>query len=220
MRGRLRSNDGTRRALIAVAAVLLTLAAAGCGEKETVVAGSLPTAAPSPQATGVIDGFRRSSGGDELVALERDPDLIGFPGDADSVELNGSADLLALDSESGPVTSSGRYGSFLLNVVARDGAFDVLLSDAAGDPLERGADGIYWERIATEGVGGDEIVNWIAHKRYGEVVLSRRSGEREVDSTFMRLDRVLSELVGPKGGGGGQRGPERPRDLAPADRSG
>ena len=213
MRRRIRLNHGTarpsgapRRALMAVAAVLLTLAVAGCGEKEAVVAGSLPTASPSPQATRVIDGFQRSSGGDQLVALEREPDLIGFPGDADSAELSGAAELLALDSEAGPVVSSRRYGSFLLNLVTRDDAYDVLLSDAAGDPLERDAGGVYWERIATDGVGGDEIVNWIAHKRYGDVVLSRRSSEPEVDSAFMRLDRVLSELIGPKGGGA-QSGP-------------
>ena len=186
---------------MAAAALLLTLAVAGCGEKEIVVAESLPTASPSPQATRVIDGFQRSSGGDELTALERDPDLVGFPGDADSTELSASADLLALDSEAGPVTSSRLYGSFLLNVVSRDDAYDELLSDAAGAPLERGADGIYWERIATEGVGGDEIVNWIAHRRYGDVVLSRRSSERELDSAFARLDRVLGDLAGPKGGG-------------------
>ncbi len=213
MRARLRFNDGTARlsgaprwAFAAAATVVVAFTLAGCGEKETLVAGSLPTASPSPQATRVIDEFRRSSGGDELTALAREPDLVGFPGDADSAELSGSADLLALDSEAGPVTSSRRYGSFLLNVVTRDDAYDVLLSDAAGDPLEPGADGIYWEMIAMEGVGGDEIVNWIAHKRYGDVVLSFRSSEREVDAAFMRLDRVLIELVGPKGGGG-QSGP-------------
>jgi|GEM_PF-4309892 len=205
---------------MAVAAVLLTLAVAGCGEKEAVVAGSLPTASPSPQATRVIDGFQRSSGGDQLVALEREPDLIGFPGDADSAELSGAAELLALDSEAGPVVSSRRFGSFLLNVVARADAYEVLLSDAAGDPLAPGPDGIHWERIAIEGVGGDEIVNWIAHKRYGDVVLSRRSSEREVDAAFMRLDRVLGELLGPKGGGV-QSGPpaESPSDGASAARA-
>ena len=192
------------------AASLLALAATGCGEKETVVAESLPTASPSQQATPVIDEFRRSSGGDELTALEREPELVGFPGDADSAELSGSAGLLALDSEAGPVTSSRRYGSFVLNLVTRADAYDALLSDAAGDPLERGVDGIYWERIATEGVGGDEIVNWIAHKRYGDVVLSWRSSERQVDSAFMRLDRVLADLIEPKGGGE-QGGPAQPR---------
>jgi len=203
--GNARPSGATRCALAAAVAVVVAFVLTGCGEKETVVAGSLPTVSPSPQAMRVIDDFRRSSG-DELIALERDPDLVGFPGDADSAGLNGSADLLALDSEAGPVTSSRLYGSFLLNVVSRDDAYDELLSDAAGAPLERGADGIYWERIATEGVGGDEIVNWIAHRRYGDVVLSRRSSEREVDSAFMRLDRVLNELIGPKGGGA-QSGP-------------
>lgn len=211
MREPLRSNratlrDASRRTLVAAGAVAVALAVAGCGEKEIVAADSLPTTSPSAQAKRVIDAFRRSSGGDELTALARDPDLVGFPGDADSAELSGSADLLALDSEAGPVTSSRKYGSFVLNVVTRDGAYDVLLSDAAEEPLEGGPDGVYWERIAMEGVAGDEIVNWIAHKRYGDVVLSRRSSEREIDPTFMRLDRVLGELVGPKGGGG-QSGP-------------
>lgn len=207
MREPLRSSQATARGggvsrrarMVAVAGLMLVLAAAGCGEKQSVVADSLPTASPSPQATRVIDAFRRASG-DELVALERDPDLTGFPGDADSAELSGAADLLALDSEAGPVTSSRRYGSFVLNVVTRDDAYDVLLSDAAGDPLERGAAGVLWERIAVEGAGGEEIVNWIAHKRYGNVVLSWRSSERELDTAFMRLDRALSELVSPKGG--------------------
>lgn len=210
--GTARPPGATRTTLAAAATLLVAFILAGCGEKETVVAESLPTASPSPTATRVIDEFRRGSG-DELTALERDPDLVGFPGDADSAELSGSADLLALDSEAGPVTSSRRYGSFVLNLVTRDDAYDVLLSDAAEDPLERGADGIYWERIAMEGVGGDEIVNWIAHKRYGDVVLSRRSSERDVDSAFMRLDGALETLPGGRGAGAQRSGKPRPSDA-------
>jgi hypothetical protein len=187
-----------RSSRLATAAVVAAVLVAGCGEREEVVSEPVPTS-PSPRAASVIDAFSRTTG-DELVAVERDPDAIGFPGGADSSQLAGSADLLTLDSEAGPVTTAPRYGSFVLNVGTGSEVLDAVAPSTGPSPVDERGDGIAWERIAAEGVDGEEIVTWVAHKSYGDVVLSWRSAERRTDDAFARLDRALAAaLVGPKG---------------------
>lgn len=117
-----------------------------------------------------------------------------------------------LDSEAGPVTSSARYGSFVLNVTTAPTAFEELTSGASAGGRPGAEAGTIWERVAAEGVDGEEVVTWVAHKRYGDVVLSWRSSERRTDAAFERLDRALSAaLVGPKGGAeGGEGAPAQP----------
>jgi hypothetical protein len=187
---------------LAGVATLVAVLLAGCGERDEVVSEPAPTA-PSAPAQSVIDAFGRATG-DELVAVERVPEAIGFPGDADS-ELGGTADLLILDSEAGPVTTSARYGSFVLNVGTDPEVLGAVVPGPGQTPAGPGGGGVLWERIATEGVEGEEVVSWVAHKRYGDAVLSWRSQARETDPAFARLDRALTAgLVGPNGGAGGE----------------
>lgn len=191
-----------RQRRLAGAAALAAVLLAGCGEREEVVSEPVP-AEPTAPAQSIIDAFGRATG-DDLVAVERDPEAIGFPGDADS-ELGGAADLLVLDSEAGPVTASARYGSFVLNVGTSPDVLGAVLPASGQGPAEQGGEGVVWEQIATEGVDGEEIVTWVAHKRYGDIVLSWRAQERQTDAAFARLDRALTgALVGPESDAGGQ----------------
>lgn len=198
-------------ATIACACILLLVA---CGEKEIVVLEPEPVV-PSPEAAGVIEDFRKLTG-DELVAVAHDSDLLGFPGDADDPRLNESAELLILESggeaTSGEPTGLQRYGRFVINVVNSDGARGgILFSDETGQALTRDpSNGIFWERLVLDGPDGP-IEQWLAHKPYGNVVLTWLSNERATDARWAALDRALGE-IGPDQKGAtpsGQKGTAR-----------
>jgi hypothetical protein len=87
-----------------------------------------------------------------------------------------------------------RYGIFSI-YVAKAGhlaALGSLLRDkATRKPLERDAQGIYWELDSNSST-------WVAYKRYaGNVVLVWFGGSktRAVDARWQRLDRVLAGLA-------------------------
>ena len=94
-----------------------------------------------------------------------------------------------------PQSLVDRYGIF--NVyVGKPGKTASLASffkdKATGKPLERGADGVYWELDS-------QSKTWVAYKRYrGNVVLVWFSGlkEQAADERFERLDSILSGLPG------------------------
>ncbi len=87
-----------------------------------------------------------------------------------------------------------RYGIFSIYVTdpANDEAVESLLTNKdTGEPLEAGADGVYWEKDTLSGT-------WIAYRRYGEnVVLTwfSESDEQETDERFTRLDEILTTLA-------------------------
>jgi hypothetical protein len=86
-----------------------------------------------------------------------------------------------------------RYGIFNVYVgkPGKTASLASLFKDkATGDPLARGADGVYWEHDS-------ESKTWVAYKRYsGNVVLVWFSGskEQQADERFQRLDSILSGL--------------------------
>jgi hypothetical protein len=94
-----------------------------------------------------------------------------------------------------PKSLVDRYGIFSVYVgkPGRGQAVESLLKDkATGKPLERDADGIYWELDTQSGT-------WVAYKRYaGNVVLVWFGGSKEkrADARFERLDSILSGLPG------------------------
>jgi hypothetical protein len=87
-----------------------------------------------------------------------------------------------------------RFGTFTIYVVDPEDpeAVKSLLADKdTAKPLDRGADGIYWDF--------DELAkSYIAQKRYGpNVVLAwwNESDEQRTDERWQRLDRILQDLV-------------------------
>jgi hypothetical protein len=87
-----------------------------------------------------------------------------------------------------------KYGTFTIYVVdpEDDEAVDSLLADKdTGKPLERGADGIYWDF--------DELADsYVAQKQYGpNVVLAwwNENAQPGTDARWQRLDRILQDLV-------------------------
>ncbi len=184
----------------AIGATFLLLQLAACGGKETVVL-EPEMVEPSPETARVSDRFRDLTG-DQLVAVAHEPDLIGFPGDADDPTLSESSQLLILEIEgqeaSSEATGLERYGRFAINVVESDEAVGAtLLSNDAGEPLTQDpGSGIFWERLIVDGPGGTETIeHWLAHKPYGNLVLTWLSSERATDARWAELDRALSELA-------------------------
>jgi hypothetical protein len=173
------------------------LALTACGEKDITVVEAEPVP-PGPAATTVIDHFADRTGV-ELASVAHDSEVVGFPGDAIDARLEGASQLLipsTSDSEEDAETSADeQFGSFVINVVGDDAAYDVLLSDASGEPLPAEGRGIHWEQITAEDVEGQPLPEpWLAHKRYGDVVLTWRSEEMATGPRWEELDRVLTGL--------------------------
>jgi hypothetical protein len=87
-----------------------------------------------------------------------------------------------------------RYGTFTIYVVDPGNleAVSSLLADKdTGEPLEQGADGIYWDY--------DELAkSYVAQKRYGpNVVLAWWNEQREqgTDERWERLDELMQQTV-------------------------
>jgi len=156
-------------ALVCFAALGIT---AGCGESESEPQLTLVTAGQ------VIGQFERDTGRPLQPAATGDEAWEQL-----SYGLNPSQALL------------DRYGIFSVYVTKPGhlGAVDSLLRDkATKKPLERGANGVYWEHDSNSGT-------WIAYTRYSRnVVLVWFSGskERALDARWKRLDSVLAGLPG------------------------
>jgi hypothetical protein len=120
--------------------------------------------------------------------------------------LKETGDLLLRDSSAGnedwdvldfgknaPVTSTDEYGVFSIYVVNKnlDTSRATLLSDDNGNPIKPGAGGIFWQRLDNKTV--------TATRQYGKNIFLVWYGSKigETESTWDRLDSILTDLVKP-----------------------
>lgn len=171
-----RYSPGVTRIALLLALTTTALLAAGCGAAE-VDDEPEPVEPPSFTAQQVIREFRQAPG---QARLQRAPGT-DVAWEQLSFGLNAPARL------------QERYGTFNVYVVepGNEEAVESLLTNKeTREPLERGADGIYWEL--------DSLANsWVAYKRYGANVVVAwwsEGKQRVADGRFSRLDRLLTGL--------------------------
>jgi hypothetical protein len=169
----------------ALVLLLVALLAAGCGAAESDDAIDTDTeqqeAAPIA-ASQVVQQFLESEEGAQLEQTAT-PDVAW--------------EQLGLGLNATPAEQQ-RYGTFTIYVVepGRTEAVTSLLSDKdTAEPLERGADGIYWDY--------DELAkSYVAQKRYGpNVVLAWWNEQKEpaTDDRWERLDTLMQGLASGQG---------------------
>jgi hypothetical protein len=164
-----------RPALISLLALAVALAAAACGSSADT--DEEQDASPIA-ASAVVQEF------DQVPGM---PELETTPATDPSWEQLGlGLDISPADQE--------KYGTFTIYVVdpEDDEAVASLLADKdTAEPLERSADGIYWDY--------DELAkSYVAQKRYGtNVVLAWWNELREpvTDERWERLDAILQDVA-------------------------
>ena len=164
-----------RPALISLLALAVALAAAACGSSADT--DNEQDASPIA-ASAVVQEFDRVPGMPELeTTAATDPSWE---------QLGLGLDISPADQE--------KYGTFTIYVVdpEDDEAVASLLADKdTAEPLERGADGIYWDY--------DELAkSYVAQKRYGaNVVLAWWNEKRDpvTDERWDRLDAILQDAA-------------------------
>jgi hypothetical protein len=164
-----------RPALISLLALAVALAAPACGSSADT--DEEQDASPIA-ASAVVQEFDQVPGMPELeTTAATDP----------------SWEQLGLGLDISP-TDQEKYGTFTIYVVdpEDDEAVASLLADKdTAEPLERGADGIYWDY--------DELAkSYVAQKRYGtNVVLAWWNEKREpvTDERWERLDAILQNVA-------------------------
>jgi hypothetical protein len=166
-----------KRIALLLALALAVLLAGGCGSAQTDEDQEQPERA-SFTAAQVIREFKQAPGTPAL----RSAAGTDVAWQQLSFGLNVSREL------------QQRYGTFNVYVVKRghdDAVTSLLRNKETKEPLERGADGVFWEL--------DTLSNsYVAYKRYGaNVVLAWWSEGTEpvTDERFARLDELLTGLM-------------------------
>jgi hypothetical protein len=125
--------------------------------------------------------------------VQRFDELSGMPPLEAAAGSDPSWEQLSLGLDVSPAAQK-RYGTFTIYVVDPGNleAVSSLLADKdTGEPLEQGADGIYWDY--------DELAkSYVAQKRYGpNVVLAWWNEQREqgTDERWERLDELMQQAV-------------------------